>query len=75
MNYDLEAPAQLLFAGDALDAPADWTGAEDIPTLRQALEAAVGRIDEAPWIRSGGTTFKPADVDALWKEAFRPLSD
>ena len=75
MPPDLDMPAQLLFTGDAVQPPADWSRAEEYGTLREALEAAVERIADAPWIRTGGETIKPADLDDLWKEAFRPLSD
>ncbi len=75
MPHDLESPAKLKLGMDAAQEPQDWSDAEQFPTLRQALEAAVDRMAEHPWIRAGGKTIAPPDVDDLWKEAFRPLSD
>ncbi len=75
MLHRLDDPAQLKFTREPTNAPDDWTDAEEFATLREALEAAVGRIADAPWIRTGGETIKPADIDDMWKEAFRPLSD
>ena len=75
MAYDLGKPAQLKFTGEPVQAPADWSDAEDFASLRMALEAAVERIGDGPWIRTGGETIKPTDIEDLWKGAFRPLSD
>ncbi len=75
MPYDLDSPAQLKPGIDALQEPQDWSDAEEFDTLRQALEAAAGRAGEHPWIRAGGQIISPPDVDDLWEEAFRPLSD
>lgn len=75
MPYDLESPAQLKLGSDAVGEPPDWSDAEHFETLRLALEAAAGRMAEHPWIRAGEQVIAPPDVDDLWKEAFRPLSD
>ena len=75
MPHDLDSPARLTFGADPLHEPQDWSNAEQFGTLRQALEAAAGRMGEHPWIRAGEQVIAPPDVDDLWKEAFRPLSD
>lgn len=75
MAHDLDRPAQLLWHADPVEAPRDWSGAEAFPALRQALEAAVERIHEGPWIRVDGRVLPPSEVDDLWKETFRSRSD
>jgi hypothetical protein len=75
MPHDLQAPAELMFAADAVQEPADWSRAEQFQTLRQALEAAAGRVGEHPWIRAANQIIAPPEVDDLWKEAFRSRSD
>ena len=75
MAHHLDSPAQLLFGADPIQEPGEWAAAERFNTLREALEAAVDRMAEHPWIRVGNRVIAPPDVDDLWKEAFRPLSD
>ena len=75
MAHHLDSPAQLLFGADQTQESTEWATAERFDTLREALEAAVDRMAEHPWIRVGDQVIAPPDVDDLWKEAFRPLSD
>ena len=75
MAYDLEQPARLLLHGNSVTAPQDWSGAEAFSTFKEALEAAVDRMQAAPWILTGGQTLSPAEIDDLWKELFRSRSD
>jgi hypothetical protein len=75
MSESPNEPAELAFSGDAQSAPADWESAEQFPSLRAALEAAVDRMDQHPWIRVAGRIIAPPDVDDLWKETFRARSD
>jgi hypothetical protein len=75
MALDPEQRAQLKLDGDPLTAPRDWSDAVEYPTLTQALEAAVDRMADTPWIRSGEQTLSPAQIDDLWKELFRSRSD
>ena len=75
MAYDLDSPAQLMLGSETLAEPQSWDDAEHFATLREALEAAVDRMGQHPWIRTGGQVIAPHDVDDLWKEAFRGRSD
>jgi hypothetical protein len=75
MAQDPKQPARLRFNGDLLSAPPDWGDAVEYPTLTQALEAAVDRMEDGPWIQSGERTLSPAAIDDLWKELFRSRSD
>ena len=75
MPHDLHAPAQLKFGQDSVHPPQDWGDADTFETLREALEAAAGRVADHPWIRAGNRIIAPPDVDDLWKEAFRARSD
>ena len=60
---------------DPVTPPQDWGGATEYPTLTQAVEAAVDRMEDGPWIHSDGQTLSPAEIDDLWKELFRARSD
>jgi hypothetical protein len=75
MAHDLEKPSRLLFQADALHEPKDWEQAEAFPSLREALEAAVDRMADGPWIKASGKTLRPAEIEDLWKEVFRSRSD
>lgn len=75
MPYDPNLPAELVLSQDATAAPRDWGSAEKFSTLREALEAAVDKTAEHPWIRTADGVISPAEVDDLWKEIFRVRSD
>ena len=75
MAHDQEQRARLKLHPDATTAPQDWSDAIEYPTLTHALEAAVDRMAENPWIRSSERTLSPAEIDDLWKEMFRSRSD
>ena len=75
MAEDLDGRAWLKLSENAGAAPQDWSDAEEFPTLREALEAAVERTADAPWVRTEERVIGPGELQDLWKTVFRPLSD
>ncbi len=70
MTHDFSPPAQVKWHSDEQDAPADWSGAASFSTLRDALDAIVNGTPQTghPWVRSGGRSYAPHEVEDLWRE-------
>ena len=68
MDADLTASALVKWHPDEQDAPVYWSGAVRFPSLREALEAIVNGAPQTghSWVRSGGRTYSPHEVEDLW---------
>jgi len=70
LETDFDAAAEVAWHNDEANGPADWSGATDFASLREALDAIVNGTPHTghPWVRSAGRIYAPHEVEDLWRK-------